>query len=561
MADTFQRQLEIVSEAFQDFFSGRHQLAICVGSGISLDKMPMLHKLIARAFRNIELTDASEGIFAIYSGQTFMSYQLQDRGIPAPNPVSLSDFRTLAPTEQENLCKNLVGDFGEIFGRLQNICNRSRLLELIEFTEFQGGNPDACHYYIAYLIQERKLRRIITTNWDLLIEEALRRTCPQQITDILNVIYDDPTYVTRNELADQVYAKVHGSAQQYPADPDSIVLTNEDIEAATTPGNWKQQLLYDYLDGTVLFCGYSAGDSSIRIPAKALELRDANNALAGCSYYFAELHGLSEVAVRFTQGDNRKHIRLYANDVFCSMYFGWLVNRLKSATEAERGQGQYHFPRWQPEDWSAVIDRLQQKIEQLTPEFLESTIGAPAGRRWDERSGLLPVMLSTLAQLASRGQVENGASYGSLPLETHRKTTEFLLMLMALKDVAQELASILTAQFESSYCGLTMLDENGASRNIILLYGPAPQGAVTAVDLYLNKLERENPPLPSPEVIIVPCEQYVYLEDTLELPDFARRGLRGEFKVNRRYISPNKVFLTQSYNELVQFLKSELEKL
>ena len=519
----------------------------------------MVSTLIARAFRNVVMCDQTREIFLDYSRRVFMFHQLQERQVVVDNPLELDGFRTLPEADQNLLCKSVADHFGEIFGRLQRICGRARLLEIIEFQEFQQGDPDACHYYIAYLVQEGKLRRIVTTNWDILIEEALRRTSVHPPNQLLNVVFDDRTYATRNDLAPQVYAKVHGSANQYPDEAESIVLTSEDIEAASDPQSWKQRLLYDYLDGTVLFCGYSATDTSIRIPAKAIERRDAAHELAGCSYYFAELNQLGEIATRFTRGEAQKHIRLYANDIFSSLYFGWLIERLKSAIEHERGQGQYHFPRWQNEDWNNILDRVQREIERLVPEWLEATIGAPAVRRWDKSCALIPIILSNITQLASQGQIEHALQYIPLPLETS-KTVACLIMLLAVLDVAAQLECTIGAHLDTSFCGLTMLDPSGASRNIILLYGPSPQGALAAIDLYLSGLDRNGPIPPSPEVVIIPCQQYVFQADPLELPDFSQRRLPGELRARKHPISPESTFSSRSFEELVRLLRRELEE-
>ena len=63
MALDFAEQIHLIEPIVADFFEGREQLTVCLGSGISRRRMPVLSELIASAFRNIPLNAESRQLF------------------------------------------------------------------------------------------------------------------------------------------------------------------------------------------------------------------------------------------------------------------------------------------------------------------------------------------------------------------------------------------------------------------------------------------------------------------------------------------------------------------
>ena len=279
MSLSFSQQLQLVSLALNLFFEGQQQITICVGAGASRGQMPMLARLISRAFNTLTLNDASRRFFETYSQRMFFAEALTRLSITSSNPVTLDEFRALDPGTQDLLCGTICDTYGEFFRDVQDeVGSKDRLLEILGFNEFRGGEPNPSHYYIAYLILEGKIQKIVTTNWDLLIERALGEVSPPSSQMELYIVRDSITFLNKGNSV-RFLAKVHGCASQFPPSSAEIVLTTDDLQAAMDPNGWRQRILSDFLSGTTIFTGYSGSDYTVMVPWQVFNRERAREGL------------------------------------------------------------------------------------------------------------------------------------------------------------------------------------------------------------------------------------------------------------------------------------------
>ena len=256
MPQEFKEQLSQADRALE----ATGQLALCVGSGISRGRLPLLEELIAAAFRNLPDSAPAMATFKALSENQVFHLRLGDKGITVGNPCSLDDFRKLEERTQIELCRPLVQFYGDVFRDLEiAYLSKQNLLEAIDIERFKTAEPAAPHFFIAYLMIEGRISKVLTTNWDVLIEKAIERSTLLPFAQFLTRALDEPTWVDRNNGPTPILAKVHGCATQFPTNCGYIVITTPELQDAAAAG-WRQSAVQDFLSGRALFCGYSGSD-------------------------------------------------------------------------------------------------------------------------------------------------------------------------------------------------------------------------------------------------------------------------------------------------------------
>jgi hypothetical protein len=550
----FQQQIQIVGVLLD-----AQRLAICVGSGISRRRLPLLHQIIALAFRNIPLTAESRETFRASSQFHHFHAQLAVSGIATSDPCTLEEFRALDPAEQAHLCESLTATYGDIFATLEHVVgSKCALLDCIEFLQFGTTEADAAHFYIGYMILEGVFHRVLTTNWDRLIESAVSTLTDIPITSVVELLIDRPTWLDRNQGAHQLLAKVHGCITQYPDSCDQIVLTTPELQLATADG-WRRDAVNELLTGTVLFSGYSASDYTLMVPLQVLAQLRAQDHLDSSHFYIAQESDLSAGGRNLLQNNDAKHIQLWANDVFASLYFAYIRRRLQLAIANAEQQLRLEraFPNWTDASWANVIDRLKVLTTEDLGMFLDSIIGQPNARAYDDRASSLPVGLSALRAIFLTGKVPARGKYHHLQFDPN-KDIVLLILLATLIDLIRSPGGP-SLSFESTHAGITFTEGSGSRRKLCFLYGIYQTAAYHSISTYLNEIESTDGQLPEFEIAVVPCSRYEVPDDAPPPGPILGKMLPGGRKAQRRFVDPTSIFQTTSYDALITTLRAALE--
>jgi hypothetical protein len=534
------------------------ELALCVGSGISRRRLPFLEELIAAALRKLPDNADAQAAFEALSSQQVFSLRLGKLGIVVSDPCKLDEFRALDNATQEGLCKALVQTYGDAFRALETVYpSKQSLLEAIDIERFQTAEPDVPHFFISYLIIEGKISRILTTNWDLLIEKALQQSTLLAFGQGISRAIDEPSWVDRNNGPKAILAKVHGCATQYPLNCNCIVITTSEIQAATAAG-WRQDAVHDFLSGPALFCGYSGSDYTLMVPARVVAGLRAQLALPAAQYFVAEDKDLADGARVLNGNDPNRHLRMYAPDMFTSLYFAFLRRRFKQAIETAKQQTQPEraFPKWTDRDWNECLVRVNDLLEVDLPTVLDRAIGLPGARDYDDSVAKIPIRLSGLRQMFLEGRVPQPNSYKPLLFDPI-KDIVLLIVLAALVDLGKRRGfSISICQ---SLAGVTLKETTGAERTICLVHGTYPQSVVPMVKAYLADIESTLGALPTFEVVVIPCFQYLVATDNLLSPGpILSKSLPGAYLATRRFLAPEVLFDSTNFGDLVSVLEMEL---
>jgi len=137
------------------------------------------------------------------------------------------------------------------FEALMERCPSPQKVRGIIFTLYGGGRePNGIHHSIAQLALNKRINSIITTNYDLALDEALR--CAGAGLPLVVRDTDAP-------VGERAYFKIHGTAS--PNHEDTLVYSLR-LEAAMPP--WKRNLLEKLIHGRVfLVVGYSGFDFEV----------------------------------------------------------------------------------------------------------------------------------------------------------------------------------------------------------------------------------------------------------------------------------------------------------
>lgn len=554
MALSFTEQLVSADQVLE----GTGQVVLCLGSGISRRKLPLLAGLIARAFLNLPLNEDANQIFEGYSQTHVFHLRLSDRGLHSSTPCTLDEFRTLLPDVQAAICQPLAQIYGDVFRDLETVYgSKQEMLAAIDIGQFQTAEPDVAHFYIAYLLIEGRISRVLTTNWDVLIEKALAASTSKPADHFLSIAQDDATWLDRLNQHNSILTKVHGCATQYPDSCEQIIITTRDLLAATANG-WRQQAVQEFLSGRVLFSGYSGSDYTLMVPAKVIQAMRAQHALTAAEYFVAQEGDLSHGALQLNGNQPNKHLQMYANDTFTSLYFSFLRKRFKQALEvaAQQTQPERAFSRWSDDAWNEMLIRLHVLMDDDFPKFLDYIIGLPGSRPYDDSIGILPVRLSELREMFLEGTVQHPRSYQPLRFDP-LKDLVLLILIAAFFDLGA--CAGLSFSAKGEIAGITFVESTGTVRTACFVYGTYAPAAVPMVTNYLNDIEASYGILPTYEVLIVPCSQYhVGAVGTPTPRPVLSKSLPGSTTATRTFVNPDIIFHSTDFNDLGAKLRIKL---
>jgi len=129
------------------------------------------------------------------------------------------------------------------------------------FEIFKNGEPNSNHILVAKLAKIKKIKTILTTNFDLLLEKALEEEGLKEGLDFVRIYKEeDFSNFNYNELKDKlVIFKIHGTIDEW----DSIRTTLKFIASKSLSEKRMSIIRYLFSTGThekVLILGYSCSD-------------------------------------------------------------------------------------------------------------------------------------------------------------------------------------------------------------------------------------------------------------------------------------------------------------
>jgi len=560
MSEAFAAQLEALDPPLRGFYAGTTRMTLCVSSGISFGRMPSLTDLISTAIAALPHEERSEQLFSRYRDEFHFVPAIRESGGACPEHLTLDEFRDLPEDSKRSACKQMSLVYGDVFQELiESFGDKRNLLTALDFQRFQHGAPDAAHYYLAFLYIEERINRVVSLNWDCLIEKAVRLVGR---STALQIILDEASWIRRNEAPVGKLVKIHGCATQYPDQCQHIVLTSADVDRVTAT-EWVREMAHDFLNGLVIFCGYSARDSSVNVSVRSIEEMRRRAEVVPANYYVSQEDPIRTRAFdTLIHNDATHHIHLNANDLFCSVYFGWLRARLREVVTSAQSRTRIERPfRWSDSDWDVAVGRINQLVEVELSRMLDRVIGVPTARRWDDSSFNLPIHLSALRTLFLDGKVEERDSYHNLRFGDVTRDVVLLVILATLLDIVSD-AEYLHLELSRGYCGLTLTDSRtGATRQIIFYRGPYVHTAYGILMAYLTEIDAAVEGGIAPEIVVIPCEGYEVGDnaESLAPASVTDKQLQGSQKAITTFIEPDRILRAQNLGELKTALQDSLE--
>ena len=189
-------------------------------------------------------------------------------GVSMGEPACLPDFKTLA--------KQIAQGTGEEPGRHEpddRFLGRLKADKRVQVHELAAQALKArcprateLHRDLLQLFPNPTLPRIVTTNFDLLFEQAATDGAAESKLEVFKA----PALPLGRKFDGIVH--VHGSLDR----PETLVLTDEDFGRAYLTEGWARRFLLDlFRSFTVLFVGYSHDDIVMHYLARALPAGDA----------------------------------------------------------------------------------------------------------------------------------------------------------------------------------------------------------------------------------------------------------------------------------------------
>ena len=198
-------------------------------------------------------------------------------GVSMGEPAWLPDFAKLANAIAYGTGKVLKGQDSEpidrFLGGLQSreVNVHDRAAENLQ-TNGQGKTPEptSLHRNLLQLYPRPEVVRIVTTNFDLLFEDAAR-----EMFDSEPEVFRAPALPLGREFSGIVH--VHGNLDR----PGEMVLTDKDFGRAYLTEGWALRFLDElFRSFTVLFVGYSHTDTVMHYLARALPESEAGSRFA-----------------------------------------------------------------------------------------------------------------------------------------------------------------------------------------------------------------------------------------------------------------------------------------
>ena len=182
-------------------------------------------------------------------------------GVSMGEPACLPNFKTLAKELAQGTGEDLGGAEPEdrFLGRLNT--DKQVHERAAELLTGRCPRPTALHRDLLRLFPGGRSTRIVTTNFDLLFEQAAAEGDAGSNAEVFKA----PALPLGRDFSGIVH--VHGAVDR----PETMVLTDKDFGGAYLTDGWARRFLVDlFRSWTVLFVGYNHGDTVMNYLARAL---------------------------------------------------------------------------------------------------------------------------------------------------------------------------------------------------------------------------------------------------------------------------------------------------
>ncbi|MDE0002617.1 MAG: DUF4020 domain-containing protein [Rhodospirillaceae bacterium] len=196
-------------------------------------------------------------------------------GVSMGKPASLPDFGSLVKTIAQGTGKNKLDREAEdvFLGRLHHRDVRVHEIAARNLHKNLCGDtpkPTGLHRDLLRLYPEQEAVRIVTTNFDLLFEDAAQEIFPARPE-----LFRAPALPLGRSFSGIVH--VHGSLDR----PDDMVLTDADFGRAYLTEGWARRFLVElFRSFTVMFVGYGHNDPVMKYLARALPAQESQKRFA-----------------------------------------------------------------------------------------------------------------------------------------------------------------------------------------------------------------------------------------------------------------------------------------
>ena len=183
-------------------------------------------------------------------------------GVSMGDPANLPNFRKLAEAVAQGAGENLKDDEPEdrFLGRLNKRRDTKVHERAAQVLSKNHPKPTVLHRDLLRLYSKQESTRIVTTNFDLLFEDAA-----DGMFNHKPEVFRAPALPLGHDFNGIVH--VHGSLSR----PSGMVLTDADFGRAYLTEGWARRFLVElFHSSTVLFIGYSHGDTIMNYLARAL---------------------------------------------------------------------------------------------------------------------------------------------------------------------------------------------------------------------------------------------------------------------------------------------------
>ena len=236
-------------------------------------------------------------------------------GVSMGSPSNLPSFWKLAKDIASGTGLEPTEPLDRFLGTLNNkgIDVHQRAIEPLSL---EGSKPNDLHRNIIRLFRDSKKIRLITTNFDLLFEEACKELKNDDSFSEAPNIYRAPALPQGYDFNGIVY--VHGALPELNTHrAKDMVLTDADFGRAYLTEGWARRFLVDvFREFTVLFIGYSHNDAIMNYLARALpaDRLSGRFALTDTDDKGKEnwkLLGIEPITYNIHKGILNEHIELY----------------------------------------------------------------------------------------------------------------------------------------------------------------------------------------------------------------------------------------------------------
>ena len=192
-------------------------------------------------------------------------------GVSMGEPAYLPSFKHLAKTIAKGTGKNLHcrDPIDHFLGRLEDegVKVHKRAAEVLIRENLKTTE---LHRNLLRLYSDTKQVRVVTTNFDLLFEQAA-----EDLFDGVPEVFRAPALPLGRQFKGIVH--VHGTVNRH----DEMVITDSDFGRAYLNEGWAQRFLVELFSNfTILFVGYNHNDTIMNYLARALPAREPNQRFA-----------------------------------------------------------------------------------------------------------------------------------------------------------------------------------------------------------------------------------------------------------------------------------------